>query len=413
MYTYERPEKEYGDYADYMIDEASIRDTKEVDFSAIYRTKEFNECMKYFDVTDDMTRKVLLSVNEADQNMIMHSLATKLYGHIVNKVDDVDFGTIPASKGDITRIQNYEQLKDCLNVLAEILENYNQPIDTVDTVNIALQNLIDRRDIFITGYKRGIDLIMVTYNTIALSVVSATSLLIASSIEFIKLPDNKGFNIAFDKSSKLKSKDKILFNNLESFNKICSSGQFDQTMTYILKNNLILRASKKESAEVNGPEVKEVQHEAITATIAGMLSGLSAGGTAVAGAIAAHPVGAAIAGIIIGLILIVKIGRAMVYYFYYSRTKVSDYLDTQSSLLVMNAYNIEGNLTRDEEERKKIADKQNRVAKFFSKLSDAIKVKDRVAESKASSDLDKLDKEKFVYTDVVDTMPDSANAALF
>ena len=48
MYTYERPmDKEKSDFTGYMIDEASIKETKEVDVSSIYRSKELNECIEH------------------------------------------------------------------------------------------------------------------------------------------------------------------------------------------------------------------------------------------------------------------------------------------------------------------------------------------------------------------------------
>ena len=244
---------ENNEFTGYMIDEAST--VKDFDFSSVYRSKEFTECMKFFDTNHDMTRKVLLSVNEADQSIMMQALASKLYGHIVNKVDDIDFGTIPNSKGDITKIDKYEQLCDCINVLSEVLTNYNQPTDLVDTVSIALQNLVDRRDLFIKAYRLNADMPIMTYNTIALSVVSATSLLIASSIEFIKLPGNKGFDIAFDKTSKVKGKEKILYKNLSAFNKMCANDQFDKAMEFSIKNSMLLKSKKHEAADI--------QHEAV------------------------------------------------------------------------------------------------------------------------------------------------------
>ena len=95
------------------------------------------------------------------------------------------------------------------------------------------------------------------------------------------------------------------------------------------------------------------------------------------------------------------------------RTKLSDYFDAQSSLLVMNAYNVENNLTKDEREKSKIVEKQNRIAKYFAKLSNALKVKERTAEVKAGNDIDKDNKTKYTYADVVGNIPDSSNAALF
>ena len=133
MYTYYRPElEETGGFTGYMVDETAT--IKSFDYSSVYRAKEFTEAMKYFDTSDTMTRSILLAVNEADQGTVMTSLSNKLYKHIVDKVDDIDFGTIPESRGDITKIDNYENLVDCINIISEILQQYHQPTDTVEIV---------------------------------------------------------------------------------------------------------------------------------------------------------------------------------------------------------------------------------------------------------------------------------------
>ena len=116
---------------------------------------------------------------------------------------------------------------------------------------------------------------------------------------------------------------------------------------------------------------------------------------------------------IAAVIAVILIVRELIYLYFYMRTKLSDYFDAQASLLVMNAYNVENNLTKDEREKSKIIEKQNRIAKYFSKLSNTLKVKERTAENKASSDIDKDNKTKYTYADVVGNIPDSSNAALF
>ena len=47
--------------------------------------------MEFFDITDTETRKVLLAVNEADQNKVLVSLTSKLYDNVVDRIDDIDF----------------------------------------------------------------------------------------------------------------------------------------------------------------------------------------------------------------------------------------------------------------------------------------------------------------------------------
>ena len=42
---------------------------------------------------------------------------------IVAKVSDIDFGTIPRSRGDITKIENYSQLMECIDILRGVICN--------------------------------------------------------------------------------------------------------------------------------------------------------------------------------------------------------------------------------------------------------------------------------------------------
>ena len=219
----------------YMVNEADY--IKEFDHTKVYRSDAFQEAMKSFDITDKMTRAVLLSVNEADQNAVMTSLANKLYQHIVDKVDDIDFGTIPLSKGDVTKIDNYDQLTDCINIIAEILQQYNQNTESIETIATALQNIIDRTDMFTKAYKLNIEMPIIIYNTMVLSVVSSVSYMISACIEFIKAGDNQGFQIALDKAALSKTMNNVLFKDLARFNKICGSGEFDKAMNYVINQN--------------------------------------------------------------------------------------------------------------------------------------------------------------------------------
>ncbi len=51
---------------------------------AQYRSPEFTMAMnEYFDCTHDETRRVLLAVDEADQNQVLAALTHKLYDNII------------------------------------------------------------------------------------------------------------------------------------------------------------------------------------------------------------------------------------------------------------------------------------------------------------------------------------------
>lgn len=373
MYTYTRPEpvQESGSsFTGYMLDEASL--IKSFDYNSIYRSKQFNEAMSHFDIDDTMTRNILLSVNEADQNVVMTSLANKLYAHITDKVDDIDFGTIPNSRGDITKIDNFDELLDCVNIISDILQQYNQDTAPVETINLAIQNMIDRTDMFEKAYKLNIEMPIIIYNTIVLSIVSSVSYMISSCIEFVKLPEDRGFDIAIDKVGAAKVKDALLFNDLKKFNKICGDGSFDKAMDYVMKQN------------------------------ANNFSGAS------------FVFGVSSIAVMVGILLsIIPIIRELIFFFYYARAKASDYFDAQSSLLLINAYNIENNITRDEKHKKQIANNQRKIADTFKKISNVLKVNLKTGEKKASDETKKLDKQKFKHDDVLDSIPDSSNSVLF
>lgn len=357
-------------FTGYVIKEPSYKD---FDFSSIYRSKQFEEATKYFDNTDDMTRRILLAVNEADQNSVMTSLSNKLYQHIIDKVDDIDFGTIPLSEGDITKIENYDQLVDCTNVITDILQHYNQSVEsTIGIVTTAMQNVIDRTELFTKAYKFKVEMPIVAYNTIVLSIVSSVSLMISSCIEFIKLPDDNGFDIALDKAAVNKTSQNLLFKDLAKFNSMCAKGEFDKAMGYVMQGNA---------------------------------KNFSGFGIAF---------GASSAVLLIGAVLmIIPVIRELIFLFYYARASVSDYFDAQATLLEMNAYNIENSLTRDPKTKKEIANKQRKVAEKFKKVSNVIKVDARVAEQKAEKEVKTLDSKKYKADEVLDTVPDSANSVLF
>ena len=371
MYTYRRPEVVVKESQEgfYMVDET--QNMKSFDHTKIYRSDAFNEAMNYFDKSDSLTRNILLSVNEADQNVVMSSLSSKLYEHIKEHVEDVDFGTIPLSKGDITKIDNYEELVDCVNIITQILQQYNQNTESIETVSIAIQNMIDRTEMFEKAYRLNIEMPIITYNTIVLAIVSSVSYMISSCIEFVKMADDRGFDIAIDKVAAVKTKECVLFKDLARFNSACAKGEFDKAMNYVMGVN--------------------------TKNFVGF-TGLGA-------ASAAAALGC--------LLLIVPIIRELIFFFYYSRTRVSNYFDAQAALLTMNAYNIENNLSREDKTRKEIAKKQMKIADKFKKIANAVKVNTKVGESKSDKEISKLNSTKFKHGDVMDSIPDSANSVLF
>lgn len=331
----------------------------------------FDQVLKeHFDRTDRRSIRTLLSLNEAEQNQAMVALASKLYEKIVDKVDDIDFGTIPASKGDITKIGNFQEMRECITIINDILVHYKQDTSQVETVDKAIENLKSSKDIWEKAFACNCEIAITFYNTIALSIVSAVSLLISSSIDFIKEPGSQSFTVSFDKSGYNKTKDKLLFQNLEKFNKSYLKGDIKKTFKAIVDSNSALKES-----------CSHVVSESVALTVI---------------------LGVVGAGMLVGIILtvIIPILHELVSILYCTRQSISEYYEMQAKVLQFNAEQLKYDYTKSEAEIKKIYDKQMKIADKFRNISNKFAVKMNKADSDAKKMVQQDKSEKYKVEDL-------------
>lgn len=325
---------------------------------------------EHMDKTDKKTRDVVLSLNEQDQDSVLLSLTGKLYEMIVDKVDDIDFGDIPNTKGDITKLPSYGKLTSSIDTLTAILEQYKQPTDTVDVIQDALSNLVNHKELFKRGYVANIEIIMVTYSEIALSVVNSISYMIAATVDYIKNPNDDGFKISLDRTGLARTKDSLIYANLVKFNDACKQNQLENAFEPLIKARI---------KNFTGVEI-----------------GAVAGGIAIAGI----------------LLNILPILRELTFFFYATRTRVSQYFDLQADLLEMNATAIKANEITTVDDKNKVIKRQTSIAAGFRSLSNTICIDHNAAE-KVTPKAIKAEDKKMKIDDVVDTIPDSAAQSLF
>ena len=342
----------------------------ELDLSSIERSQDFNEFIyENFDLEDQTTRMVLFAMNEAEQDRVMLSMTSRLYDSIIDKVDDIDFGEIPSTRGDITKLSNYNKLKECMSLMKDMLKHFKEADKPVDILVEAISNIESRTNLWKRCYNLDIEFGMIIYNTIVLAIIESTSYILSMCVDFLKSPTSDSFEIVVDRGKLNKSKNHMLFESLEKFNSSCRKGQLDKAVEGCVKANV---------------------------------KNFSGG------------VGLTIISVLAIIIAIIPIIKELVFLFYYTRVKASDYFEAQSNLLEINAYNLEtGDRIRTGEDAKKIAEKQMAVAARFRKISNAIAVDAKTAESKASTALVNDRKKKAVVDDVVDVAPDAMTSALF
>ena len=184
--------------------------------------KAFIEASKSLDMNDKETRLTCTVVNEAEQDELFRNITDK----ITMNITDIDFGSIPDSEGDITKIENYELLVDALQDLEDLYTRYRhrQNLTQINVVKYAIENVKANKGLFIKAFAARADLRMLTYNTVVLSIVASVSFLISATaaIEFFFDTKTKNLNLVID-SAVLKgnSNYKLLLDNLVKFNKLC------------------------------------------------------------------------------------------------------------------------------------------------------------------------------------------------
>lgn len=325
---------------------------------------EFDQIMQeHMDISDRETMKSLVGIDEADKSKLLVSLTSKLYDKIVEKVDDINYGTIPASRGDITKIENFDSMSECLDIIYAILKQYNQNTEPVDTIMTAINNVRGRKDLFTKAYMMNAELPIVFYNTIVLSIVSSISFLIATSIEFIKNPGDDSFSVSIDKVAYVRTSNNLLLNNLRKFNASCAKGELDRSLNECMK----------------------IHTKNMSGTMM-VLSGLA----------------------LIGLAkVIIPILQELTYFFFATPQSISDYFAVQADLLQMNTSNI---VYRDidEDKKKKIISKQLKIVDRFRKISNFFNIEYKRAEKKGR-ETKEAEKKKYKTSEISDTAPDSSS----
>ena len=346
---------------------------------------------EYIDLTDQSTlHDVALALESSDQNQLLVALTSKLYDKIQERADKIDYSTIARSRGDITKVDHYNSLMECLDIIHKIVEEYKQDTYPVDVVFSAVDNIKARTDVFRKAFIIGSKVPMMIYNNIVLAIVTSVSFLIATTIEFVKNPGAETYQMALDVVAYNKTKDNLLFQNLASFNEACAKSEIDSALMVVLRQSTIKRESMEveikpdtpflSDEEIDDDEAvihdndREIQHESI-------------GPSMIARAV------------IFVVKLLVNCIRTLVYYFFYSKQKISDYFEVQADLLDMNAYRVQYDATLDEASRKKIFEKQSNIANKMRKIANKFSIDYNVSKKNALDHV-KTDEEKYKSSDI-------------
>lgn len=271
-------------------------------------------------------KKYMEKMNKDDIHQVNGTLIQGLYKTILER-KNCDFGDIPDSKGDITKCKYYKSTQECLDILAELMVKNEIPTTDVDVINQAIANVKTYKSTFESGFALKQEFTILCYNTVVMAIIDATSMVIADYMNYLLGPDQSRYDSV---KSNDKARGRVAISNLKGFNNEIKVGHFETTMDYLLSS----------------------QRKNFTGT------------------------GVVVTGLVITAICsVVPIIRQLIYYYYGTKVKLSDYLNAQADFLELNKLGVQAS-SKSASQKKEILKKQEKIILKLRRTADKLKIND-------------------------------------
>ena len=396
----------------------------------MFLSEEEKLIREYFDISDPTTRALLLH-EDTNNEQLLAALTNALYDKIVSNVDKIDFGSIPRSRGDITKVEGFENTVECLNIMRKIAIEYKETPDYVDTVLGAINNVKERKAVFMKGYATNMEFPIMLYNLVVLCIEQSVSYMIAVCIQYIKDPETGSMAAALDKVAYNNTKDNLLYDQLNKFNIGCATKQVDLAIDEVFKNAKAVKEAVEDMGATDRLINRKVRPRGIDQmpddlfddadsttepingcgnamnTPQGVNEGLLSAAVDVVGAVASVA-RYTLYGVKALLGCVIPLMRSITYFFIHTRVKASDVLAIQAQFIEANANRLQySDTSMDDNKKKKVIAKQLKIAEKLRGWSNKLAIDNRKSEIAADVDMSK--EKKTTAQDFNDQYPDEGN----
>lgn len=333
--------------------------------------------------------------NPSAQATIMNKLFKE-----TQKIDEIDFGKIPDSKGDITKYVYYDQLYDSIELINELMKG-NQT-ENIVAMNKLHQILLNARADFVFGFKVNNYIVTSMYKVMVANLHEMIDICIVDVTEYIR----NNLNMSMDKKSMKKVR--WVTSNVKNFIKMYESGQWNTLIKY-MRTNASKKAYEAMALEAEG-DVLPQQKSALdlmnmgTSAFNKFKGGITAAGDLIKQAPSAFkaagaPVkGLAIVGIIISALMIIRTG---IKYFFLGVANISKNLRNQAALLK--------SATKSDSEDQTGYGFRKKILNTMEKISDVIDYKILKMEKEASKDMAESNRNEFSRQEIQQMTPPSSS----
>ena len=333
--------------------------------------------------------------NPSAQATIMNKLFKE-----TQKIDEIDFGKIPDSKGDITKYVYYDQLYDSIELINELMKG-NQT-ENIVAMNKLHQILLNARADFVFGFKVNNYIVTSMYKVMVANLHEMIDICIVDVTEYIR----NNLNMSMDKKSMKKVR--WVTSNVKNFIKMYESGQWNTLIKY-MRTNASKKAYEAMALEAEG-DVLPQQKSALdlmnmgTSAFNKFKGGITSAGDLIKQApdafkAASAPVkGLAIVGIIISALMIIRAG---IKYFFLGVANISKNLRNQAALLK--------SATKSDSEDQTGYGFRKKILNTMEKVSDVIDYKILKMEKEASKDMAESNRSEFSRQEIQQMTPPSSS----
>ena len=333
--------------------------------------------------------------NPSAQATIMNKLFKE-----TQKIDEIDFGKIPDSKGDITKYVYYDQLYDSIELINELMKG-NQT-ENIVAMNKLHQILLNARADFVFGFKVNNYIVTSMYKVMVANLHEMIDICIVDVTEYIR----NNLNMSMDKKSMKKVR--WVTSNVKNFIKMYESGQWNTLIKY-MRTNASKKAYEAMALEAEG-DVLPQQKSALdlmnmgTSAFNKFKGGITSAGDLIKQApdafkAASAPVkGLAIVGIIISALMIIRVG---IKYFFLGVANISKNLRNQAALLK--------SATKSDSEDQTGYGFRKKILNTMEKVSDVIDYKILKMEKEASKDMAESNRSEFSRQEIQQMTPPSSS----
>lgn len=291
------------------------------------------------------------TLTESDKKILSKKMVSRLVKSIKEKSLKIDYYGIENTKGDITKFKKYKDLENSIQILHRMYQAdpSNSPSEILTLVK-TLDSIKKNKTNYMKCFAENNQIIILLYTNIVAVLISATSNIILTTLDYIKSPMGN-YKKVFKAESERKLKHKIYFKSLERYLLMDKTGD--------------LRTAFNSSQAVHENFDFDAKGEYLTEFA---------------------PI---VIGVVLGLMGICIFIREIVFLFYFERKKIANELLSLAYFLEEHAYELDTS-TKD---GKKIFEKQLNVVEKLRKLADFIGVKDENAIKETQEAIKKDDEE--------------------